>query len=187
MRGAFALSSLCLAAACATLAACGASRFDRLYETGRFEQAIALYEEDPELRRDEEALYRAALIRSRPDGPVYDPAAARDDLRLLLELFPRTSRREAIIVHVALLDELIEVRRERAERAASVARLEETVAALRERIERHEEALEERERRIDLLLDVAERLRQNLEARERRLAALEQELERLKAIDLGPP
>lgn len=178
------LVAACAGLACATLAACGASRFDRLYEIGRFEQAMALYEEDPRLRRDEGALYRAALMRSRPDSPVYDPEAARRDLELLLERFPGTSRREAIRVHLALLEELI---RERMERAAAVSRLEETIAGLRATETRRREALAEREERIDLLMDVVERLREDLEARERRLAALEEELERLKAIDLDPP
>lgn len=178
------LAATCAALACVALVACGASRFDRLYETGRFEQALALYEEDPRLRLQERALYRAALMRSRPDSPVYDPQAARRDLERLLERFPGTSRRQAVRAHLALLDELI---RAREERAAAVDRLEGTIARLREMHDTRAEALAEREERIDLLMDVVRRLREDLEARERRLAALEDELERLKAIDLDPP
>lgn len=177
----------CAALASVTLAACAASRFDRLYETGRFEQAMALYEEDPRLRLHEGALYRAALMRSRPDSPVYDPQAARRDLERLLELFPGTSRRQAARVHLGLLDELIRTRQERMERAAVVDRLEGTIESLREMNERRAETLAQRDERIDLLMDVVRRLREDLEARERRLAALEEELERLKAIDLDPP
>lgn len=169
------------------VASCATSRFDRLYESGDFERAVELYEADLDLQGRERAIYRAALMRARPGGEAYDPDRARRDFRRLLDLFPETDHRESATAQLALLDEVIRLRRESEERAAGIARLEREVEALRERAGHLEEKLAEREDRLDLLRVLVDALRADLRERERRLVALERELERLKAIDLGPP
>lgn len=94
------LAAVCVvAAACATLGVGQTgpeARFHRLWEAGRYGEALALYEQrDSTLHRDGRVLWRTALARLQPagdeDGPR-DPAGAARALEQLLEREPEGAR-----------------------------------------------------------------------------------------------
>lgn len=100
LRGAVLLASLLASAAAAGCAALGtggggADRFHRLWEDGRYRQAVALFERDSTLHREDRVLWRVALARLQPDRGeegLRDPAGAARALERLLEVEPGGDR-----------------------------------------------------------------------------------------------
>lgn len=94
-----AAAALLLAAGCASLGLGGGdgeARFHRLWEDGRYRQAVALFERDSTLRDRGRVLWRVALARLQPaegaDGPLRDPAGAAAALERLLAAEPEGAR-----------------------------------------------------------------------------------------------
>lgn len=93
-----ALLASAAAAGCAALGTGGGggeARFHRLWEDGRYRQAVALFERDSTLHRGDRVLWRVALARLQPDrgeDGLRDPAGAARALERLLEREPDGER-----------------------------------------------------------------------------------------------
>lgn len=125
--GAVAVVLAVATAACASGNAAGpVDTFDRLYESGDWVGAAAVFESDSMLRTDERALYRAGTLYARAGTEVYDAGKARAALDRLLEVYPGSEWAPFATVLRGLVGE--------AERQA------ELVTSLRTRVERLEEA-----------------------------------------------
>lgn len=144
-------------------AGCSASRFDEHYEAGRLPEAVAAFEADDELRRDERALYRAGVVRALPGSETFEPDSARAHFLTLLALYPETDRRPEAEAWLGLLEE-----RERL--ATEVRRLEEELAGARAA---HGATVAQ----VETLRATERQLRAEL-------ARVREQLEGLKAIDL---
>lgn len=73
----------------------GDASFHRLWEDGRYRQAVALFERDSTLHRDERVLWRVALARLQPvrgEERPGDPAGAARALERLVEAEPDGER-----------------------------------------------------------------------------------------------
>lgn len=167
------------------LAACAASRFDRLYEAGMYEKAAEVYRADTTLHHQEGALYRSAMMHALPGSPVYDPEQARDELDRLVLLFPGTGHRASVEPLRSLLREIVRQRRDLAAARADAQRTSARVRSLRQRLDRLQEAVEDHRARMDSLEGENRRLIEMLRTRADTLRRLRTELRKLKAIDLG--
>lgn len=83
---------------------CATHPFHRHYESGRYEEALAVFREDSALLRQEKALYRAGLLFARPGAEYYEPELAERYLSRLLTRHPRTSRADEVRSVLALLE-----------------------------------------------------------------------------------
>lgn len=164
--------------------ACATSRFDSLYDAGRYQEAVRVYRTDSTLQHQERALYRAGLMHAMPASPVYDPTLARTELERLLTLYPKTDYRTEADRLIDLLQE-IEHQRSAASAARSrVDRLSARVDTLYRRLAGVEDDLDERRAHLETLEALNARLQVDLKVREDSLARLRTELRKLKAIDL---
>ncbi len=178
--GVVAVVALTLAAACAS------TSFDRHFDAGRFDVAVAVFAADSSLHSDERTLFRAALAHATPDQAAYAPERARTLLEELLRRYPSGAYHHQARALAGTL--------ERAQQQESVAaRIETELAALRTRLVsleqrvRVQEALhEELSSGTVALRDTLERVQLRLRVREGQLRALQDELRGLKQIDLGP-
>lgn len=175
--------------AAVTLAGCaggflgGGGSFDRAFESGRYEAAMAAFARDSSLHRKEEPLFRVGVLRATPDRPFYDPDRARTLLNRLLDLHPGTRFRAYAEGLLSLLNRTEEVSSRvaslRAELAETGARADSLRGALRDSGIRADSLEEE--------LAAAEGLEKKLEAALDRAARLEKQLEQLKQVHLGQP
>jgi hypothetical protein len=117
------------------LCGCATSTFDREFEAGRYEAAIATFEADPSLHANERAVFRTALAAADPSTPAFDPDAAADRCEVYLAAWPETERSAQVRVLRELLGAYVEMDRDR--------------AVLRTRLERVTEQLETL-KRIDI-------------------------------------
>ncbi|HEX9107945.1 MAG TPA: hypothetical protein VF832_11970 [Longimicrobiales bacterium] len=151
--------------------------FDKAYDSGQIAEAARIFDGDSALWRDQNALFRTAAARATPGNPIYDPARAHAELRVLLDRFPQSPHRvEALRLDALLskIDRLTEQNRE----------LEQNAATLAARIDSATNRLAE-ERRATLAATQAQsQLQADLRRTEAELKNVQQELERLKQIDL---
>ncbi len=167
---------------CATVALGGGcahhpGAFDREYDSGRFEEAARIFDEDSALWRNESALFRTAAARAMPGSPIYDPGRAHAELKTLLDRFPASPHRvEAIRLDALLtqIDRLTEENRSLNERASTLtARIDSATNRVAE------------ERRAALAASQSQaQLQADLRRTEAELKSVQEELTRLKAIDL---
>jgi hypothetical protein len=141
------------------------------------------FDANPALMNNERALYRAGVLFGTPGRPTYDPAKARTLLLTFLERFPGSDRRVAATDRLALLDDIVRVRRDAATRQRELeARID--VAMADTRVLR--EKLDSASLQGDQMRKNTTRLESDLREREDQLRALRLELQRLKEIDLKP-
>lgn len=150
-----------------------AGAFDRHFETGQYDRAVAAFEADSVLQREEGPLFRVGLLYATPGKSHYDPARARGLLERLLELHPDTRYRQQA-------EGLLWMARRLEQTESRVARLEEELEVTRGRVSALEEKLEETGAR-------AGSLEEELEEAESRAARLKKQLEQLKRVHLGQP
>ncbi len=123
---------LCLVFAVLLMAGCAVRRADRLFEAGDYEGAIEAYEtmlvRRAELSADDAATWmNLALAYAGPESPSHDTTRSEHYLRLLVDLFPRTSQaREA-----SLLLEAVAVRRQAESLQLELANRDEQLVHLR--------------------------------------------------------
>lgn len=168
------------------IAGCASSRFDRFYDAGRYDAAIAEFAADSSLRADERTLFRAAVARATPNHAAHDPAQARALLDDLLHRFPGGTyhlQARALAASLASTHQL----------AADASRIESQLTALRERIASLEHRVALQEAVHDelatgtvALRDTLQRVQLQLRVREGQMRALQEELRGLKQIDLAP-
>lgn len=168
------------------LAACASTRFDQLYDAGRYDAAIAEFAADSSLRADERTLFRAAVARATPNHAAYEPAQARALLEDLLRRFPAGAyhlQARALATSLASTHQL----------ATDASRIESQLTALRERIASLEHRVALQEAVHDelatgtvALRDTLQRVQLQLQVREGQMRALQEELRGLKQIDLAP-
>lgn len=141
------------------------------------------FDANPALMNDERALYRASVLFGTPGRPTYDPAKARTLLLAFLDRFPGSDRRDDATERLALLDDIVRVRRDAATRQRELeARID--VATADARVLR--EKLDSASSQGDQMRKNSTRLESDLREREDQLRALRLELQRLKEIDLKP-
>lgn len=81
------------------LMGCGGSAFHDHWDQGRFDSAARAFRSDSALRQDARALVRMAVLQLSAELPFHDPSAARDNLRVALELDPEPAvRRKATVL-----------------------------------------------------------------------------------------
>ncbi len=157
--------------------------FERAFESGRYEAAVATFARDSSLHTQEEPLFRVGILRATPDRPFYDPVRSRRLLNRLLNLHPDTEFRAYAEGLLSLLDRMEET-------SSRVAALREELAETEARTDSLREALLETGVRVDSLeeeLAAAEGLEKKLEAALDRAARLEKQLEQLKQVHLRQP
>lgn len=181
-------AAVVLAAAVALLGCAGflvgsGGTFERAFESGRHEEALATFARDTSLHTDEEPLFRVGLLRATPGRPFYDPDRARQLLNRLVEVHPDTDFRPYAEGLLSLLDRVEEttsrVEALRAELAETEARTDSLRSALRETGVRVDSLEDE--------LAVAEQVEKKLQAALARAARLEKQLEQLKQVHLQQP
>lgn len=180
---AFALLAAVVLPACAGGFLGSRNSFERAFESGRYESAMATFARDSSLHTEEEPLFRAGLLRATPDRPFYDPDRARMLLSRLLDLHPDTDFRAYAEGLLSLLDRMEAT-------SSRVASLQEELAETEARNDSLREALLETGVRVDSLeeeLAAAEGLEEELEAALSRAARLEKQLEQLKQVHLQQP
>lgn len=168
----------------AVTAGCATSLFDQHFEQARYAAAAAAFEQDSSLHQDEEALFRAGLVRAFPSSPAFDPALALAHFSRLEELFPDSPHRIEALRLVALLEDRSRIQSELEMYRADLNDLRTRITAFAERQRRMEQQGEERDAEVARLETLATQLEDRLRQRSGELATLRQELERLKAIDL---
>jgi len=166
------------------IAGCATSRFDSLFDAGRYEEAIQVYRADSTLRHDEGALYRSGLMHALPESPVYDPSLARMQLDRLLTLYPNTQYRTEAARLISLLREVERQHAAADEERSRVTELSARVDTLYRRLARVEDDLDQRREHLETLEALNLRLQSDLQTRTDSLDRLRTELRKLKAIDL---
>ena len=165
---------------------------DRYFESGRYVEAAAAYEEYLKQgidNRDSEALmsYRLGLIYARGGSSLYDPLRSVEMLSQSLEL----QRNSPYSLEAGLLlgfqQESLDLRREVSDRKARIEALFSELSALQEQVEKAEGQAGVREKKVELLSGQIGNLRQQIEALLSEVESKEEELERLKAIDFDIP
>lgn len=141
------------------------------------------FDANPALMNDERALYRAGVLFGTPGRPTYDPAKARTLLLAFVERFPGSARRDDATERLALLDDIVRVRRDAATRQRELeARIDVVTAETRVlRAQLDSVSLQGEQMRKTTV-----RLETDLREREEQVRALRIELQRLKEIDLKP-
>jgi len=171
------------------------NRADRAYRDGELEEAAEAYEEVLSRStggpREAHAVYRLALIHSRPDSPLRDDAKAADLLGRVLQNHPdsRYAPQASLILDLQLqatrLREMIN------DLANHIRKLREeahqAMVALQEEMGRVQGEAAEKQQRIAQLERQLSGLRDQLGAFNEEMAQLEEELRRLKEIDLALP
>lgn len=169
----------------AALAASGCARnqFQRELSDQDWVAAARAFDSDSSLMNNEHALYRAGLLFGSPGRPTYDPTKARTLLMAFLRRFPDSSKRTEVSDRLALLDDIVSVRRDAAARQRDLqARIDAVTADSRLLRERLDSASVQGEQTRHTVA----RLEADLHDREEQVRALRIELQRLKEIDLKP-
>lgn len=174
------------------VAGCAVRRADRLFEAGDYEAAIDAYEtllvRRAELSADDAGtLMNLALAYSASEAPAHDSSRYEHYLRLLVDVFPRTSQaREAELLLAAVearkrADSLSLELAARDEQLAHLRAVLQSVAQaetrLRDEVESKDEATADLEGRVARLTNRARSLTEEI-------AALQAELDAIKRIDL---
>lgn len=166
------------------LSGCATSRFDQLWESGRYDEAIQEFEADRSLQTEENALFRAALAHAVPGTPTHHPERAEELLRRLIALHPGSARATdanrllTLLAHIERLDQTVKDRDE------AVRDLTSRVQELEERARIAELLLEHQTTRSELLHELKSRLERDLREAQDQLHALQEELRQLKEVDL---
>jgi hypothetical protein len=164
------------------IAACAhATQFDRYYEREQWSDAAKEFTSDTSLRRNEHALYRAALMYGTPGRPTYNPDSGRVLLTALLTRFPATTHRDEAVARLALLDQLVTAQRSAEARAHDLeGRIDALTRETRDLRARADSSVAQ----SDSLRAVIKTLETERKERDEQLKALRLELQQLKDIDL---
>ena len=188
-----ALGGVLLLAACVSVSF--ETRADRAYRDGDLEEAALAYHEvltrSVGSPREAHALYRMALIHSRPDSRLRDDARAAELLRRILQDHPesRYAPQAALILDLQaqasqlreMSDELADsIRSLRGDAAAAMASLQEEMGRVQGEAQAKQQRIAQLERQLASLRD-------QLGTFNEEVARLEEELRRLKEIDLALP
>lgn len=167
-------------------AGCAGSAFDRSFEAGHYDDALARFAADPSLRDEPRALYRVALARATPDQPTYDPAQARLLLEDLVRRFPGGAWHRQAVALLNSLQSTERVARDGIRVEMQLRDLRDRIVALEQRLARQEALHDSLATGNVALRDSLERAQRRLRVREAQLQALQDELRALKRIDLAP-
>lgn len=165
---------------------CAGSAFDRSFEAGHYDDALARFAADSSLRDEPRALYRAALARATPDQPTYDPAQARLLLEELVRRFPGGAWHRQAVALLNSLQSTERVARDGARVEMQLQNLRDRIVALEQRLARQESLHDSLATGNVALRDSLERAQRRLRVREAQMQALQDELRALKRIDLAP-
>jgi len=159
------------------------TQFDRYLDERRWADAARVFSADSSLLNNDRALYAAGVLYGSPERPTYDPAIASDLLRRLISRFPESKYRGDASSRLALLDQVINARRDSEKRqrelAAEIEALTADTRLLRAR-------LDSVSMQSDQIRRNSTRLEAELRDRDEQLRTLRRELQRLKEIDLKP-
>jgi chromosome segregation ATPase len=171
------------------------TRADRAYRAGDLEEAARAYGEvldrGASRSREAHALYRLALIHSRPDSLLRDDARAAELLRRVLQEHPDSRYAPQATLILDLQRQAAQLRAMGNDLAASIQELRaeaaRAVAALENEMGRVQGEAQEKQKRIAQLERQLAALRDQLGTFNEEVARLEEELRRLKEIDLALP
>lgn len=188
-----ALSGALLLVACVSVSY--ETRADRAYRAGELEEAARAYERvldrDAGSSREAHALYRLALIHSRPDSRLRDDARAAELLGRILRQHPDSPYAPQASLILDLQRQAANLRQMSEELSASMQQLRAEAAravnALQEQMGRVEGEAQAKQERIAQLERQLANLRGQLGGFNDEVARLEEELRRLKEIDLALP
>ena len=168
---------------CGGVACVTTTQFDRYLDERRWADAARVFSADSSLLNNDRALYAAGVLYGSPERPTYDPAIASDLLRRLISRFPESKYRGDASSRLALLDQVINARRDSEKRqrelAAEIEALTADTRLLRAR-------LDSVSMQSDQIRRNSTRLEAELRDRDEQLRTLRRELQRLKEIDLKP-
>lgn len=168
---------------------------DRAYRAGDLEEAASGYRQVLDRSaggaREAHALYRLALIHSRPDSLLRDDAVATELLGRILRDHPDSRYAPQASLILDLQRQAARLREMSDELAAGIQELRgetaRAVSTLQEEMGRVQGEAEAKQERIAQLERQLARLRNQLGRFNEEVARLEEELRRLKEIDLALP
>lgn len=179
------VAMISVSSACATT-----TQFEKNLKARRWSDAALDFETDTSLHTNERALYRAALLHSFPNKETYNPTLARTLFQRLLRLYPSSSRHQASLDHIAMLDEMQKIRQDSSRREWEIQRemtrrISDTQLLLN-RLDSLTQRLQTSEQQTDQLRKQVARLEADIKERDDQLRTLRAELLKLKEIDLNP-
>ena len=188
-----ALTGTLLLAACVSVSF--DTRADRAYRAGELEEAAGAYRQVLDRSaggaREAHALYRLALIHSRPDSRLRDDARATELLRRILQDHPDSAYAPQANLILDLQRQAVQLREMGNDLAKHIRELRDeanaAVTALQEEMGRVQGEAEAKQERIAQLERQLAGLRNQLGSFNEEVARLEEELRRLKEIDLALP
>jgi chromosome segregation ATPase len=171
------------------------TRADRAYRAGDLDEAARAYQQVLERtaggRREAHALYRLALIHSRPDSLLRDDTRAAELLQRVLRDHPDSRYAPQASLILDLQRQTAQLQEMSDELAAGIQQLRaetaRAVIALQQEMGRVEGEAKAKQERIAQLERQLARLRSQLGDFNEEVARLEEELRRLKEIDLALP
>ena len=171
------------------------TRADRAYRAGDLEEAARAYrrlvDDGAGGPREAHALYRLALIHSRPDSRLRDDARAAELLHRILQDHPDSRYAPQATLILDLQRQAAHLREMGNDLAKHIRELRKeadaAVTALEEEMGRVQGEAEAKQQRIAQLERQLVRLRQQMGAFNQEVERLEEELRRLKEIDLALP
>ncbi len=171
------------------------TRADRAYRAGDLEEAARAYRQVLDRAtggsREAHALYRLALIHSRPDSLLRDDARAAELLRRVLRDHPDSRYAPQANLILDLQRQAARLQEMSDELAAGIQQLRaetaRAVIALQQEMGRVEGEAQAKQERIAQLERQLARLRGQVGGFNEEVARLEEELRRLKEIDLALP
>ena len=171
------------------------SRADRSYRAGDLEEAASAYQQvlDGGIggAREAHALYRLALIHSRPDSLLRDDSMAAELLGRILQEHPESRYAPQATLILDLQGQAARRREMSDELAASIQELRgeaaRAVSTLQEEMGRVQGEAEAKQQRIGQLERQLAGLRDQLGGFNEEIARLEEQLRQLKEIDLALP
>lgn len=176
-RLAVAVTALALSAACVHRT----TPFERYIEQEQWIDAAREFESDTTLRGNEHDLFAAGVLYGTPGRATYNLVTAREVWRTFLMRFPASPRRGEAAERLALVDEVLNTRRDA---AAHAQELEDRIAQLDREIRGLRAHIDSLTATSDSLRNVISRAETDRRDRESQLNALRLELQRLKEIDL---
>lgn len=150
--------------------ACASNGFHRAAAAGRTDEMIRVFEADPSLWKDDDALLQIGLVYALPGSPHYDPAAAREYFKRLTSLHP-TSEQSAQARRLDLL-------------LAEIQRLADAAEQRQDSLEHLAAHVDSLDGRLGEQRQIVAQLQAEVRRRDAQIKALQDELDRLKAIDL---
>lgn len=158
--------------------------FERYIEQQQWIDAAREFESDTTLRSNEHALYQAGVLYGTPGRASYNLVKAREAWRTFLMRFPASPRRGEAAERLALVDEVLNTRRDDSTHAQE---LTDRIAQLERQIHGLQAHIDSITATSDSLKNVISRAETERRDRESQLNALRLELQRLKEIDLKRP